>query len=108
MKQTTIMERGQRRCRHRRGALEGLENSDMKNVMDPGSLWQTQAIGDLAHAFHNLKRTCIAGTQLPTHTRQKGLSWSVEKTQENPIVDLELQSPVSGIIVPLGVFLRLE
>jgi len=24
MKQTTIMERGQRRCRHRRGALEGL------------------------------------------------------------------------------------
>jgi len=69
MKQTTIMERGQRRCRHRRGALEGLENADMKNVMDPGSLWQTQAIGDLAHAFHNLKRTCIAGTQLPTHTR---------------------------------------
>jgi hypothetical protein len=44
--------------------MERLENTHMKHVVYPGVGRQTQTIGNLAHTFQHLERSCVARPEL--------------------------------------------
>ena len=55
--------------RGRRGvAVEGLQQPHMEDIVEARPLWKLQAIGHLPNALNHLKRTCVAGAELPFGT----------------------------------------
>jgi len=80
----------------------------MEDIMNPSSLWKTQAICHFANALNDLKWTSKSWTKLATETRHQGLCWPMEKAQENPIIDVKLKRAVVSIIMPFGILLGLQ
>jgi hypothetical protein len=66
----------------------------MENVVDTGTLWKLEQIDNLADAFQNTERSCIAGTELPFSVRFKGLGRPVEQAEPDPVTNRKLHVPV--------------
>ena len=60
---------GQRWCRRRRCADEGLEDADVEHIMNASTGGQLQPVRHLANAFQNLKRTSKLGPKLLASSR---------------------------------------
>jgi hypothetical protein len=88
--------------------VKGLEDADMEDVVDVRTLWQLEAVSDVADAFLDLERTCILGAQLAAHSRDRGLSRTMQKAEPNPDANVELQVMVMSIVVALGILLRMK
>jgi hypothetical protein len=49
--------------------VKGLEDADVEDVVDARTLWQLEAVSDVADAFLDLEQTCILGAQFAVHSR---------------------------------------
>lgn len=104
---TPLVKRRQRWRSSRRCALERLEDADVEDVVDAGTLRKVEPVRDVADAFCDLERASIPRAKLAPWSWQQGLRRLVENAQEHPITHRELQLAVVAVIVTSRVLLSL-
>jgi len=88
--------------------MEGLKNANVEDGVDARAVWQSKAVGDVAHALHHLKGSRVAWAELTAGIGNQRLGGAVQETEADPIADVELQRAVMSSVVALGVVLGLQ
>jgi hypothetical protein len=56
-----------------------LQQADVEDIMDAGTIWQLQAVGYRPNPFLDTERVGVARSQLPLRARMEGLKGAMQQ-----------------------------